>query len=500
MEMENRYDVVIVGSGLGGLECGVMLGKEGYNVCVLEQADVFGGCLQSFERKGRQIDTGIHYVGSMDEGQIMRQYFKYFGIFDSLDIVKLDQDFDSITLGKSGTFLYRNGYENFINELSKHFPTQKAGIEKYCNTIRSISESISVEVHKSGKLTTGNIDFLSVSAVEFIKECVSDPLLQNVLAGTNVLCGSTAQSANLYHHAMINHSNIEGAFRFVGGTQKIADLLIEQIRANGGTLLKKAKVVRFELENDKVNSVELEDGRKIYGSKFISNLHPSATFNMLDKTPKIKKAYKTRLSLLPNTYGMFSVYMCMKPGAFPYINKNLYYYKDSNVWDMMMTAEDLEVKSVLLSSQLPSKDDKFCDVITIMSPVDSKIFAPFSDSKFGARGTEYRELKKNIEQKIIEFTQKICPSLKDCAELVFSSTPLTYQHYTATPNGTAYGIEKSYENSLATLIPTRTKIENLHLTGQNLNVHGVIGVSLTAAATCGDIIGTEYLAKKIGNA
>ncbi|MEG0033920.1 MAG: NAD(P)-binding protein, partial [Mucinivorans sp.] len=97
--MENRFDVVIIGSGLGGLECGVILSKEGYKVCIVEQSAVFGGCFQSFSRSGRSIDTGIHYMGSMGEGQIMRQYLKYFGIFDSLDIVKLDDEFDVINLG-----------------------------------------------------------------------------------------------------------------------------------------------------------------------------------------------------------------------------------------------------------------------------------------------------------------------------------------------------------------------------------------------------------------
>ena len=98
--MDSRYDVVIIGSGLGGLECGVMLSREGYYVCVLEQSNVYGGCLQSFSRRGRVIDTGIHYIGSMDDGQIMRQYLKYFGILDKLSIVKLDDDFDTMSLGE----------------------------------------------------------------------------------------------------------------------------------------------------------------------------------------------------------------------------------------------------------------------------------------------------------------------------------------------------------------------------------------------------------------
>ena len=496
--MDEKYDVIIVGSGLGGLECGVMLSKEGYKVCVLEQASVFGGCLQTFQRGGHQIDTGIHYVGSMGEGQIMRQYLKYFGIFDDLDIIKLDSDFDVITLGDKGEFRHRGGYENFIEELSSHFPDQRVGLERYCSVLKSIGQTINIDVHKGGAFSTSNIDYLSVSAVKFIEECISDPLLQGILSGANLLCGSTCESANLYHHAMISHSNIEGAYRFVGGTQSIADLMADKIRENGGTLLNRAKVVRFEMDQSVVKSVELEDGRRLYADKFISNLHPMTTFEMVEQTPRIKKAYRTRLSLLPNTYGIFSVYLGMRQGSSPYINKNLYYYKSDDVWDIMVSRDDMQIKSILMSSQLSRTDANYSDVVTLMTPVGADLFAPFTDSKFGARGNEYKELKEEVTQNIIDYTSKSHPHLMESVESIYSSTPLTYQHYTATPQGSAYGLLKGYRNSLATLIPSRTKIENLFLTGQNLNVHGVLGVTLTAATTCGELLGTEYLSKKIG--
>lgn len=79
----SKYDIIIIGSGLGGLECGAILSKEGYHVCVLEKNELFGGCFQTYQRGGHRMDTGIHYIGSLDEGQIMNQYFRYFGIMES---------------------------------------------------------------------------------------------------------------------------------------------------------------------------------------------------------------------------------------------------------------------------------------------------------------------------------------------------------------------------------------------------------------------------------
>ena len=71
----SKYDVVIIGSGLGGLLCANILSKEGKNVCVLEKQHQFGGNLQTFKRDGKIFDTGVHYVGGLDEGQNLHQYY-----------------------------------------------------------------------------------------------------------------------------------------------------------------------------------------------------------------------------------------------------------------------------------------------------------------------------------------------------------------------------------------------------------------------------------------
>ncbi len=85
----SKYDIIIIGSGLGGLECGAILSKEGFNVCVVEKCAI-RRMLPDLPTKGHLLDTGIHYVGSLDEGQVMNQYFRYFGIMDKLKIKRLD--------------------------------------------------------------------------------------------------------------------------------------------------------------------------------------------------------------------------------------------------------------------------------------------------------------------------------------------------------------------------------------------------------------------------
>ena len=82
-----KYDVVIIGSGLGGLVCGYILSKFGYKVCILEQHTQIGGCLQTFRRSGVTFDTGMHYIGSLDPGQVLHTYFSYLGLLDTVPFV-----------------------------------------------------------------------------------------------------------------------------------------------------------------------------------------------------------------------------------------------------------------------------------------------------------------------------------------------------------------------------------------------------------------------------
>lgn len=130
----SKYDIIIIGSGLGGLECGAILSKEGFNVCVVEKNTQFGGCFQTYRRKGHLFDTGIHYVGSLDEGQVMNQYFRYFGIMDKLKLKRLDDEaFDTIYY-KGKTYDYAMGLSAIHRNDLPVLPARKRKPETLCRT------------------------------------------------------------------------------------------------------------------------------------------------------------------------------------------------------------------------------------------------------------------------------------------------------------------------------------------------------------------------------
>ena len=91
-EKMQEYDVVIIGSGLGGLLCANILAEEGYKVCVLEKNQQIGGNLQTFVRDRVIFDTGVHYLGGLAEGENLNRFFRYFDIMDKLKLEKMDEE------------------------------------------------------------------------------------------------------------------------------------------------------------------------------------------------------------------------------------------------------------------------------------------------------------------------------------------------------------------------------------------------------------------------
>lgn len=494
-----KYDVVIIGSGLGGLVCGTILSKEGYNVCVLEKNDNFGGCFQTYKRRGHLFDTGIHYVGSLDQGQIMNQYFRYLGIMDRLNIRKLDTDCFDLIMHNNLKCPFAMGHERFVERLSEQFPHERQNLKNYVQQLREVGNLISIDNLKQGVIANEGMRFFCTSAAQLIESVIADRELQDILAGSALLYGGIRNKSTFYGHAMINNSYIESAYRFVDGTIQVAHELIAEIEKNGGTVLNNSEVTRIVVENDTVKGVIVGGNETIEASNVISSVHPRRTVEILDKCRVIKNAYLTRIKSLQNSYGIFSIYLIMKPKTVKYVNHNVYVHANNDVWYDVDNYPG-KTTNCLVSMQSRSVDSEWADVVNILTPMYITELAEWSDTLPEQRGERYRLFKEAKVKQVLDFLRANGIDFADNIESIYSTTPLSYRDFTATADGSAYGILKDYKCPQIGFVSTRTKLKNLYMTGQNLNVHGALGVTLTAMLTCADFLGQEYLAKKVGNA
>lgn len=114
------------------------------------------------------------------------------------------------------------------------------------------------------------------------------------------------------------------------------------------------------------------------------------------------------------------------------------------------------------------------------------------------RNEEYQQFKKEKAERLLGALNVKFPDIRDYIYRdYYTSSPLSYRDYMGTNDGTMYGIVKDFKDPMKTMISAKTKVPNLFLTGQNLNLHGVMGVTESALVTCSAIIGKECLLNKI---
>ena len=502
----SNFDVVIIGSGMGGLVCADILSKEGYKVCVLEKNKQIGGSLQTFVRDKVIFDSGVHYIGGLGEGQNLYQIFKYLGIIDKLKLQKLDINiFDKIIIeGDSREYTFAQGYDNFIFHLLKDFPAEERGLRLYCDKIKEICSKFPLYNLKSGGSISDTATFLDLDTRSFIESITTDKKLQSVLAGNNMLYVLQSDKTPFYVHAMILNSYIESSWKCIDGGSAIGKLISKNIHERGGIIYRNTEVKKIITEDGKAKSVQLKDGSYIFGNTFISNIHPVKTLE-LTETPLIKTAYKNRIKSLENSVGGFAINIVFKKESFKYIKHNFYYHKDGHIWSLVDYTEANWPLCYALFFSASSFSGEYAESMTILTYMKyadvEKWGHTFNTVSEGTgRGKEYEEFKMDKAEKLINLVQNKFPQLRDCIKSYYTSTPLSYRDYIGNDDGAMYGIVKDYKNPLKTFISPRTKIPNLYLTGQNLNLHGILGATMSSLVTCTAFLGNDDIIKKIRNA
>ena len=487
-----RNSVIIIGAGLGGLECGYILAKNGMKVTVLEREAQVGGCLQTFSRGSALFDTGFHYVGALDEGESLHTLFSYFDLMN-LPWKKLDEDcFDEVVIGENA-FAFANKHQRFYERMSSCFPKEREGLKKYVDFLKRVGDHIFDSFNRQSDETFTNSLFAR-SAYEFLNETIQDPLLRKVLSGTSLKMELNAPTLPLYTFAQINDSFIRSAWRLRGGGMQIAEKLVESIQAMGGEVKTRVTVTSIKEEDGKVVGITVNGEDYMEADWFISSVHPAYTVSLVGESKKTHRIYRNRITNLDNTFGMFTANIRLKPGMLPYLKKNIYVHRsDADLWKV----NTLNTESVLVNYSVPEEYSLSAVNIDLLSPMRWSEVQKWAKYPVGRRGDDYVAYKEAKTEECIRLVEKRLPHLRGAIDKIFTSSPLSYHSYIASAEGCAYGIRKDYNNPMFTVLTPRTPISNLLQTGQSLNLHGILGVSMTSFFTCAEILGMGTIIKDL---
>lgn len=456
------FDVIIIGSGLGGLVCANLLSKKGLKVLVLERQHQPGGCMQSYRRGSAMYDTGLHYVGGLAEGQPLHDLFRQLDLL-SLPWHRLDADgFDRIMIGDR-EYRFAEGYENFVETLVKDFPDDRESLQRYITLMQCTDERWMQQTN----------------AYEYLSSIIPNPLLLSVLSGACIKMELKRDTLPLFTFVHGNAPFIQSSWRLKGDGNLLVQRLIDNLMRQGGEIICDAEVEELIEKDGLISKAVCKNGDIYQARYFISDAHPSVTLSLVRESQVLKKVYRRRIDNLENTNGMFTAQLLLKPDSVPYFNYNEFLYDGLEAWDG---------RGYMVSCRVPEDGSVYTRQIDILTPMNISECAAWTDTRCMRRGKEYLQFKEQKAQQCIAVAERFLPGLHQHVQEIHTSTPLTYRDYNLSPDGSAYGIRKDAAAPLLTVLSPRTSIPNLLLTGQNLMLHGLHGVTMTAMYTTSEIL------------
>ena len=444
----------------------------------------------------------MHILGGFHPGGSLNRICAYLGILDKLEIRHTDADaMDAILYGEDGScYTLPTGKDAFTRYLQQQFPADSEGIKRYMDAMYALSYEVDAFYLRSSEMSLfSHSDDFFMPADEFIAQYVSDRRLRDLLAYMSPMYGGIAGHTPAYVHALINVLYINGSSQFVDGSQQLADRLAEVIESCGGHVIAGDAVESVKVVDRVVESVMTKSKKQYVGDWYISDVHPATLF-ALTGDGAFPRIYVNRIKEIPNSYSAFSVYIKFKPESYPYVNHPCYFQENyETVWNLGEYTEDSFPQGFMFITPPTHNQGPWANrmIINCVMPFDA--VRQWEHTTIGHRGNDYVEWIERLTKKVIAKMDMLKPGFRDAIDVSFASSPLTIRDYYGVKEGSLYGHRCDCKNMLQSQMPIATKVRNLLLTGQNVNLHGICGVPLTAIETAEAIVGRGVILDKINN-
>lgn len=535
------WDVVVVGSGPGGLTAAACLASAGRRVLVLEAHDLAGGNTQVFRRSHKvadgtredyEFDVGVHYIGDCGPGGLFPSIFGGLGVGERMRFLPLDPDgFDTLEFPDM-TFVVPVGWDRYLERLLEAFPDERAGIERVVTTLRTVADE--ERARSIPGVETPTFDEWAFRPLsELFAEGELSQRARAVLDHwSGLYAGAPSQTAIAMHAGIIDHY-MRGAYYPEGGGQMIPARLVQVIEAHGGEVRTLSPVRRILVEGDdgvsrRAVGVELDDGSTVAADVVISNAdHRRTVFGLVGEEHWDPATVRwTREAEM--TLGLVCVYLVLDVDLTDGPNTNYFVfptYETERLYEGLdaggLDAEDGVFAYIAMASRKDPDNPHLCPAG--QTNMQIMTLAPRGLDWWGAerspadggryrRDRTYLERKEAVTDLLIDAADRVLRdqledrvaggaggrSLRDHIVFTETATPLSHSRYTRSTGGTSYGYLHSPEQSGMHRPAYRTEIDRLWLVGANtVSGHGVAGAMVGGVNCAGEILERPLLVEMV---
>lgn len=522
--LADRYDTIVIGSGIGGLATAVCLAKAGQKVLVLERHYTAGGYTHSFSRKGYEWDVGVHYIGEVHrQGSPMRQIFDYLSD-GQLQWAAMEDPYERIYFGDD-CYEFRSGKEAWLTQMLVYFPNEGAALERYLGLVRELNRaSRNFFVERTlppllGKLLrpalTGKfLALANQTTASVLNQLTQNERLKAVLTSQWGDYALPPEDSSFAIHALVVGHYLNGGAYPVGGASAIGRSVEAVLNKYQAQLITSAEVQSILFEGQRAVGVTLSNGRELRAKYIVSAVGMYNTINkLLPDSLAAKQQYQQYLQQLsPSTahLGLYiglkgtSAELGLKPG-------NIWLFPDSNASANLQryySQANTEFPFVYLSfpsAKDPSWDQRYPGKSTIdmIVPASPAWFKQWQGSQWQKRGADYQAYKQAATDKLLAILYDKLPQLQGKVHYCELSTPLSTSHFCNYTYGEIYGLNHDPKRFTQLWLRPDTTLKNLFLTGQDILSCGVGGAAtagfLTAIRMLGPIKARHLIGMLMGS-
>jgi all-trans-retinol 13,14-reductase len=479
-----KYDIIVIGAGLGGLTAGAKLAKEGKRVLVLEQHDRPGGCATTFQRRDFTMEVGLHEMDGLHPRDIKNRIFADIG------------------LGERVTFLPVPEFYRFINErydlviphdpeeakalLKKNFPGEEKGIDDYFYHVLNVRR---VMVAHKGKPDR--------SVGVFLDEIIGNEDLKLVLLGNLGYYHDDPYSLSWLYYLNAQGSYYGGTASFIrGGSQSLSNALSDLITEQGGKVMLNQLVTSIDYAGDQVSGVTFKEVKgknkgqvqQATAAQIVMNGSVPGLSGLLSK----KDATPLSQSIKDLAIGasLLTVYYGFNKALKEIGNKNY----STFIYDGSVGSQ----KDILANNQsdFSTRSFTFVDygqVDARLAPEGKSVGAvcaiDYPSDWENLERDEYMRMKADVADIITSRLDKILPGFRDAVEYVEVATSLSVKRFTLNPKGAVYGFAQHPGRSMDYL----SKLpENVFVA----SAWGKIGGGFSGAMVSGYMTAIDVMRKK----